>query len=236
MTADARPTRRAVVAATAAAAAATVALPAWPARAAGPRAAAADAGAPVLDPHPDTEPSGTHVRQVGGTGVVFAYGQVLPSFDGWRTREPTREYARLDGRWRFAFDPDDSGKAAGWHRPDHDDSDWLRAPVPGTWDLLDTPGFAADDPDAWAKGTAFTDGYAWWQAASLRAHWAQVTDRAAYVAGYTFWVLKDYKQRAGYNQDHNGISVMGLMDFTGGRRKLAYDAFRRAANPKEHRA
>lgn len=89
----------------------------------------------------------------------------------------------------------------------------------GTWSVAGTHG-----PDT-------TQGTEEWQAASFSAHWAQVTARSAFVAGFTYWVLKDYKQRAGYNQDYNGISVMGLLTFAEERPKLVYDAFRKAAVP-----
>lgn len=58
-----------------------------------------------------------------------------------------------------------------------------------------------------------------------------MTARSEFVAGFTYWVLKDYKERAGYNQDYNGISVMGLLTFAEERPKLVYDVFRQAAVP-----
>ncbi|MDX3457872.1 glycoside hydrolase family 2 TIM barrel-domain containing protein, partial [Streptomyces sp. ME02-8801-2C] len=90
----------------------------------------------------------------------------------------------------------------------------------GTWSVAGT------------HGPATTQGTEEWQAASFTAHWAQVTARSAFVAGFTYWVLKDYKQRAGYNQDYNGISVMGLVTFAEERPKLVYDVFRKAVNPR----
>ncbi len=69
-----------------------------------------------------------------------------------------------------------------------------------------------------------------WQAEKLRQHWRQVTDRAGYLAGYTYWLLKDYKQRMNYNHNLNGISAMGLITFTGHRR-AAYAAFRDCKTP-----
>ena len=69
-----------------------------------------------------------------------------------------------------------------------------------------------------------------WQAEKLRRHWRQVTDRAGYLAGYTYWLLRDYKQRMNYNHDLNGISAMGLITFTGHRR-AAYATFRDCQNP-----
>jgi beta-glucuronidase len=47
-----------------------------------------------------------------------------------------------------------------------------------------------------------------------------------------YWVLKDYKQRMGYNEEYNGISVMGLLAFDGTTRKLVYDAYRDARMPR----
>jgi beta-glucuronidase len=69
-----------------------------------------------------------------------------------------------------------------------------------------------------------------WQAEKLRQHWQQVTARAGHLAGYTYWLLKDYKQRMHYNHNLNGISAMGLMTFDG-RRRTAYAAFRDSQNP-----
>jgi beta-glucuronidase len=69
-----------------------------------------------------------------------------------------------------------------------------------------------------------------WQADKLRQHWRQVTARAGYLAGYTYWLLKDYKQRMDYNHNLNGISAMGLITFAG-RRRVAYAAFRDCINP-----
>lgn len=90
----------------------------------------------------------------------------------------------------------------------------------GTWSIAGTHG----------PGT--TQGTEEWQAAGLRSHWSQAAQRAAFVAGYTYWVLKDYKQRAGYNQAYNGVSVMGVRTFDGQRTKLAYRAFQEAVNPR----
>jgi beta-glucuronidase len=64
-----------------------------------------------------------------------------------------------------------------------------------------------------------------WQADKLRRHWSQVAQTADAMAGYTYWLLRDYKQRMNYNHHYNGISAMGLLTFDG-RRRAAYDAFR----------
>lgn len=69
-----------------------------------------------------------------------------------------------------------------------------------------------------------------WQADKLRRHCRQVTQRADYVAGYTYWLLRDYKQRMNYNHNLNGISAMGLITFDG-RRRAAYAAFRDCRDP-----
>src|SRR5699024_3681556 len=74
------------------------------------------------------------------------------------------------------------------------------------------------------RGSEQEEGTEDWQAANLASHWEQATARP-YVAGYTHWVLKDYKQRNGYNEEYNGISVMGLPGWDSGTRRLAYDVY-----------
>ncbi len=73
-----------------------------------------------------------------------------------------------------------------------------------------------------------------WQADKLRQHWEQVSARADHLAGYTYWLLKDYKQRMHYNHNLNGISAMGLITFDG-RRRTAYATFRDSRNPSSHK-
>ena len=63
------------------------------------------AGGTTPPPHGDREPAGTEVRTVDDTGVVFQYAAVVPSFDGWRTHEPTRAYRELDGPGGSASTP-----------------------------------------------------------------------------------------------------------------------------------
>jgi len=49
-----------------------------------------------------------------------------------------------------------------------------------------------------------------------------------FLAGYMFWLVRDYKERMAYNRfEYNGISAMGLSDFHGVRR-LAFFAYRDA--------
>jgi beta-glucuronidase len=50
-----------------------------------------------------------------------------------------------------------------------------------------------------------------WQAANFRSHYNQTVAHKDFMVGYTFWVLKDYKTRAGYNFDSIGISTMGTV-------------------------
>ncbi|MFD5910605.1 glycoside hydrolase family 2 protein [Streptomyces massasporeus] len=190
MTESLHPSRRTVVAALGAAG--FVALPAWPETAHAADGEAVAAGGPVLDPHPATEPSGTHVREVEGTGVVFQYGAVLPAFDGWRTHEPTREYLSLDRKWRFCFDPDNRGLGEGWQSAHHDDRSWDRIDVPSAWDLLATPGFGSEDTP-FGRGTAFNDGYAWYRTTvEVPASWRSRHVRIAFLAaGYSAEVWID---------------------------------------------
>jgi beta-glucuronidase len=69
-----------------------------------------------------------------------------------------------------------------------------------------------------------------WQSSKFAAHWDQAVARSGYMAGYTFWLLKDYKERLTYNHEYNGISEMGMMTFDGNKR-LVYQTFRDAVNP-----
>ncbi|MCX4759736.1 beta-galactosidase [Streptomyces sp. NBC_01275] len=230
MTESIHPSRRTVV--TALGAAAFVALPAWPqtARAADGTAAAA-ANGPVLDTHPATEPSATHVRDVGGTSVVFQYGTVLPAFDGWRTHEPTRDYLSLDKQWRFRFDPADQGLDEGWQSPHHDDTAWGRINVPAAWDLLDTPGFGSETAP-FGQGTAFTDGYAWYRTTvSVPASWRARHVRIAFLAaGYSAEVWID-GMHLGKHEGANSpfaLPVAGALK-PGTRQAIAVRVFRRAS-------
>jgi len=84
--------------------------------------------------------------------------------------------------------------------------------------------------DLGRHGSAAETGTEEWQAEKLRQHWGQVTARAGHLAGYTYWLLKDYKQRMNYNQNLNGISAMGLITFDG-RRRTAFAAYRDCISP-----
>jgi beta-glucuronidase len=111
----------------------------------------------------DHEPAQTTLRAVDGTNVVMQYDHVVPSFDGWRTHEPTRDYLDLDGSWRFRFDPDAVGVDRGWQRTGFDDSGWDSIAVPSAWDLKDEPDWGSYDGTGFGHGAAFTDGYAWYR-------------------------------------------------------------------------
>ncbi|NGO09073.1 beta-galactosidase [Streptomyces sp. HC44] len=221
--------RRTVVAALGAAG--CVALPAWPDQAsAATREATAPPDGPVLDTHPATEPSGTHVRDVGGTNVVFQYGAVLPGFDGWRTREPTREYLSLDRRWRFRFDPRNRGLDEGWQSARLDDRAWTLIDVPSAWDLLDTPGFGSQDAP-FGKGTAFADGYAWYRTeVDVPPSWRARHVRIAFLAaGYSAEVWLDGR----YLGKHEGANSPFALPVSealrlGTRQTIAVRVFRRA--------
>jgi len=109
------------------------------------------------------EPADTAVRTVDGFPVVFQYGQPVPSFDVQADVPGERDYLDLDGRWRFAFDPDDVGTSDGWMLGSFDDGRWQAVEVPLPWDLYDTAGFAGYDGSSYGTGTAFRDGYAWYR-------------------------------------------------------------------------
>ncbi|WP_020574456.1 glycoside hydrolase family 2 protein [Actinopolymorpha alba] len=142
------------------------------------------AATPVIrDPHGDREPSGTQVTEIDGTNVVFAYGVVMPSFEGWSRREPFRRYISLDRRWRFRYDPDNSGSDAGWQRADLDDSAWGTIDVPSSWDLKDNDGWGGYDGADFGKGGALKDGYAWFRTSvNIPASWRGKHIRLAFLA------------------------------------------------------
>ncbi|MBB6734651.1 beta galactosidase jelly roll domain-containing protein [Cohnella sp. CBP 2801] len=89
----------------------------------------------------------------------------------------------------------------------------------GTWSIYGT------------HGSADTAGTEEWQANKFKLHWDQAVARKDFMAGYTFWNLKDYKERDNYNQSLNGISGMGLVTFDNEARRLVYYDFRDAVNP-----
>ncbi len=93
----------------------------------------------------------------------------------------------------------------------------------GSWSAPELRGPPEDSPTS--RGTPE------WQARKFLAHWRQATadHRRGYVAGYTYWNLKDYKQRMDYNRfTYNGISTMGLLSFDGQHETAAYQAFKNA--------
>ncbi|MGH9161017.1 MAG: sugar-binding domain-containing protein, partial [Vicinamibacteraceae bacterium] len=137
----------------------------------------------VSDPHGDHEPSETHVRSVDGTNVVFSYGEVTPSFDGWSRRESTRQYVSLDRAWRFRYDPENIGLASGWNLPGMDESAWDSIAVPSAWDLHGNDGWAGYDGEDFGKGGSLVDGYAWYRTSVLiPASWQHKHVRLAFLA------------------------------------------------------
>jgi beta-glucuronidase len=105
--------------------------------------------------------------------------------------------------------------------------DAVHRQYPGSPILITENGSYADPG---RHGSPAETGTEEWQADKLRQHWRQVTARADHMAGYTYWLLKDYKQRMNYNHNLNGISAMGLITFDG-RRRTAYDTFRDSRKP-----
>ncbi len=105
--------------------------------------------------------------------------------------------------------------------------DAVHRQYPGTPVLITENGSYADPG---RRGSPAQAGTEEWQADKLRQHWQQATARASYLAGYTYWLLKDYKQRMPYNHHLNGISAMGLLTFDD-RRRLAHAAYRDCPNP-----
>jgi beta-glucuronidase len=181
MNTPARATRRTVLAATAATAMGAALPRMAPAAAARPHTPVPPV--PAVPPHGGREPAGTRIERIAGTSVVLQYGRVVPSFDGWSRREPTREYQSLDGRWRFRFDPADQGLRAGWHRPGTATSGWDSIEVPSSWDLTDTPTFTGYDGKHFGEGTAFQDGYAWYRTTvKIPASWAGRQIRLNFLA------------------------------------------------------
>ena len=77
----------------------------------------------------------------------------------------------------------------------------------GTWSGPSSRGGQLSDPTE--TGTEA------WHVRNFREHWVQVAapERSEQVAGYTFWVLRDYKTRDGYNRGMNGVSTMGTMNW-----------------------
>ncbi|MFS0779810.1 glycoside hydrolase family 2 TIM barrel-domain containing protein [Neobacillus sp. 3P2-tot-E-2] len=114
-------------------------------------------------PVADREPMNTEVKSIDGTNVLYQYGEPVPSFDTWTQEEPSRNYLSLDGKWKFAMDPDSQGMTEKWYQKDYNDSSWQQEKVPGSWDLYDTPGFGTYDGSNFGEGTAFYDGDAWFR-------------------------------------------------------------------------
>lgn len=187
----------------------------------------------VRDPHGTHEPSATEIRPVDGTNVVFAYGEVLPAFDGWDgvKQQPTRDYRSLDGRWKFRYDPENVGEQNQWFRPDLDDSDWDGIDVPSAWDLKDNdgwPGYAAED---FGKGGSLKDGYAWYRTSvEIPSDWQGTHVRLAFLAAaYSadVWVNGQWVGKHEGGNTPFALPVDGLLD-PGTEASIAVRVYRRA--------
>jgi beta-glucuronidase len=75
------------------------------------------------------------VREYDGLPCMWQNG--LPYFGRFK-EAGSRDYISLAGDWKFAADRDDSGEAAGYYRPEFDDSGWGAMPVPGVWNVKDS--------------------------------------------------------------------------------------------------
>ena len=92
---------------------------------------------------------------------------------------------------------------------------------------------------AWAKrgkkGEVDQRGTENWQADLLKRQWEVLRHHTPPLAGYTYWILKDYRSRKTYtgNRRANGWSGMGMYaeDY---QPKLARDVFRRLEFPSPH--
>lgn len=103
----------------------------------------------------------------------------------------------------------------------------------GSWSVLGNVGYPGS-----GGGTEH------WQADNAESHYKQAVAKKDYVVGYTFWVLKDYKTRNGYNTQSQAISTMGVVPFYYSQetyenassmgvdiRKVVYYRFRSLKNP-----
>lgn len=100
----------------------------------------------------------------------------------------------LDASWRFRTDPNDKGRAQGWHEPAFEDADW-RSLAPG---------------EPWEASDVTYDGVAWYRTRLLLPEWpivylgfGQVDDEA------TLWVDGE---RVGQWSDDQGV-VIDLLEF-----------------------
>ena len=67
-----------------------------------------------------------------------AAGALLPVFVGRAAAHAAGSVTvSLDGAWKFATDPGNTGEAAGWAQPGFNDSGWATLQVPGNWDVHD---------------------------------------------------------------------------------------------------
>ncbi|MBK1832359.1 hypothetical protein JIN77_16595 [Verrucomicrobiaceae bacterium R5-34] len=74
-----------------------------------------------------------------------------------------------------------------------------------------------------------------WQADLLKRQWEVLTKHSPAFAGYTYWLLTDYRSRKPYtgNKGQNGYSRMGIYDHENKPKLLVREAFRNLDNPLE---
>ncbi|MCP5536800.1 MAG: hypothetical protein H7A51_11300 [Akkermansiaceae bacterium] len=92
---------------------------------------------------------------------------------------------------------------------------------------------------AWSKrgkrGSVTQKGTEDWQADLLKRQWQVLSKHSPPFAGYTYWLLTDYRSRKQYtgNRSSNGYSRMGIYDESGKAKVPVRDAFRDLKNPLE---
>lgn len=74
-----------------------------------------------------------------------------------------------------------------------------------------------------------------WQADLLKRQWKVLSKHSPAFAGYTYWLLTDYRSRKPYtgNKGQNGYSRMGIYDHENKPKLLVREAFRNLDNPLE---
>ena len=77
-----------------------------------------------------------------------------------------------------------------------------------------------------------------WQADLLKRQWEVLTKFTPEFAGYTYWLLKDYRSRKPYTgkKGSNGYSRMGIYDHKGLPKLLVREAFQNLSDPLEQKS
>ncbi|MET7420429.1 glycoside hydrolase family 2 TIM barrel-domain containing protein [Dactylosporangium sp. NPDC005555] len=79
----------------------------------------------------------THRRDVLKLIGAGTAGALLPLSLGTPAHAAGSVVVPLDGAWRFATDPGNTGEAAGWATPGFNDAGWATLQIPGNWDVHD---------------------------------------------------------------------------------------------------